>query len=65
MPPPDAEGNFVVSQPPTNLGQPDHARVAWDLFQYAGSAGLDLNFPAVEGLWESQVCEGTALQACT
>ncbi len=59
MPPPDAESGLVASQAPTNLGQPGHARVAWDLYQYAVSAGFDLTRPAIEGLWASQVCEGT------
>lgn len=61
IPPPHAEGGLDASQPPTSSGQPDRARVAWDLYQYAVSAGFDLTRPAVEGLWESQVCEGTTL----
>ncbi len=64
-PPPHAESGLVASQPPTNLGQPGHARVAWDLYQYAVSAGFELKRPAVEGFWASQVCDGTTLQGCT
>lgn len=64
-PPPDGERGLGASQPPTNLGQPGHARVAWDLYQYAVSAGFELMPPAMEGLWDSQVCEGVTLQGCT
>lgn len=58
---PHAEGGLDASQPPSSSSQPDRARVAWDLYQYAVSVGFDLTHPAIEGLWESQVCEGAGL----
>ena len=65
MPSQDAEGTLVASQALANPDQPDRARVAWGLYRYAVSAGFELTRPAMEGLWDGQVCEGMTLQGCT